>query len=151
MNPNGYRVVTLYNDVSGTKQLSVHRLVASAFMPNDDKTLVVDHVDGNKTNNSLSNLEWVTCRENSIRACRNGRYETIFEKTRRPIIATDIRTGEQFYFEGINEASRKLGFSPSIISRAANLLCDYVGYYRIEFAGREDRLLFDQKNYEVTR
>jgi hypothetical protein len=46
----------------------VHRLVALHFIPNNDplhKT-IVNHIDGNKLNNNVSNLEWVTPRENNI-------------------------------------------------------------------------------------
>lgn len=146
-NPNGYLMVVLYDDYRNPHQLSIHRLVAATFIPNDDESLVVDHLDGDKTNNIVSNLEWVTCRENSIRAFDAGLYEPIFEKTRRPIMVTDMRTGEQVYFRGINEAARELGFSPAIISRAANMLCEKVGYYTIEFAGREEKLLFN--NYYI--
>lgn len=145
MNNRYYRVVLFDKDhVPCTK--TIHRLVAETFMPVQDESLVVDHVDCDKTNNSLSNLEWVTCRENSVRAFDAGLYESIFEVTRRPVLVTDLWTGEELYFEGINDAARQLGYSPSILSRAANMLCDRVGHYVIEFAGPEERLLYD-KNY----
>ena len=143
LNPNGYQVVCLYGSSDKPAQISVHRLVATTFMPvHGQELLYVDHLDGCKTNNRLSNLEWVDAKENSIRAFNAGLYEPIFEQTRKPVVATDLRTGEEFYFRGINEAARSLGYSPSIICRAANMLAEKVGYYVIEFAGREDRLLY---------
>lgn len=141
-NSNGYLIAALYDDRHQLHQIQVHRLVATAFVPNPCGYSVVDHIDGNKQNNRASNLEWVTSRENSRRAFENGLYEPIFEKTRCPVLVTDLRTGEETYFRGVNEAARKLGFSPAIISRAANLQVEKVGYYAVEFAGREDRLLF---------
>jgi hypothetical protein len=45
----------------------VHRIVAEAFIPNPNKYPAIDHIDGDKTNNHVSNLEWVTYRENSKR------------------------------------------------------------------------------------
>ena len=48
----------------------VHRLVAEAFIPNPDNLPEVDHIDGNKSNNAVANLRWVT-RSTNIRA-RNG-------------------------------------------------------------------------------
>lgn len=51
----------------GTKRtyLSVHRLVAEAFIPNPDNKPIIDHIDGNPNNNSVSNLRWVDFKENS--------------------------------------------------------------------------------------
>lgn len=70
---NGYMCVHL-RDGNGQQVRLVHRLVAAAFVPNDDplaKTQV-DHVDGNKLNNSAANLEWVTPSENFRRAIALG-------------------------------------------------------------------------------
>lgn len=145
-NPNGYKVVVLHDANAIPHQLSVHRLVAQTFMPVDDPTLVVDHLDCDKSNNALNNLEWVTSRENSHRAFRAGLYENAFAVTRRPVLVTDLRDGNEMFFNGVNEAARTLGFSPAILSRAANALADKVGHYTVEFVEGPDTLLY-RNNY----
>lgn len=60
---NGYKAIVLCNNNIKTKKL-VHRLVAETFIPNTENKTDVNHIDGNKTNNNVSNLEWVTRSEN---------------------------------------------------------------------------------------
>ena len=67
----GYRSVTLYR-VNGKKQYYVHRLVAETFIPNPNNLSDVNHKDGCKTNNILSNLEWCSHSDNQKHAYKNG-------------------------------------------------------------------------------
>lgn len=64
---DGYIFATIHG-----KQSPVHRLIAMAFIPNPDNLPEVNHKDGNKQNNFVSNLEWVTRSDNQIHAIRNG-------------------------------------------------------------------------------
>lgn len=61
----GYMRVTLYP--SGITY-SIHRLVAETFIPNNNNYPCVNHIDGNKTNNSVNNLEWCTPKQNTRHA-----------------------------------------------------------------------------------
>lgn len=65
----GYSKVQL-NKNGKIKWFAVHRLVAQAFLPNLDNKPQVNHIDGNKLNNNLSNLEWVTGSENQLHSYR---------------------------------------------------------------------------------
>lgn len=68
----GYLVVTLYKSHSVKSKYFVHRLVANSFIKNPGKRQTVNHIDGNKRNNILSNLEWATYKENLHHARENG-------------------------------------------------------------------------------
>lgn len=66
---NGYAVVSFYEN-GKQRNLYVHRLVASSFLGASKGKLEINHKDGVKTNNNISNLEWVTHSENQIHSCR---------------------------------------------------------------------------------
>ena len=66
----GYRVVTLTEN-SVKKKFKIHRLVATAFLPNPNNYPVVMHLDNNKLNCSKSNLKWGTYSENNAQAIRD--------------------------------------------------------------------------------
>jgi hypothetical protein len=54
------------------KTFTVHRLVATAWIPNPDNKEQINHIDGNKANNSIDNLEWCTSSQNIIHAFSTG-------------------------------------------------------------------------------
>ena len=66
---NGYSQVGLYDVNKKIRWNGVHRYVALAFIPNPDNKTHVNHIDGNKQNNTVSNLEWATSHENEIHKC----------------------------------------------------------------------------------
>lgn len=67
----GYHKVELYKD-GKSKMFYVHRLVAISFIPNPDNKPQINHKDGNKDNNTVDNLEWVTSKENLHHAVETG-------------------------------------------------------------------------------
>jgi hypothetical protein len=75
INNMGYPSVCLYND-NGGKYFLVHRLMALTFFNEDKNRPFVNHIDGNKNNNLLSNLEWCTQKENMQHAWKLGLNKT---------------------------------------------------------------------------
>jgi len=68
---HGYRATTLYGCDTPTQHL-VHRLVATAYIPNPDNLPTVNHKDGDKTNNHVTNLEWMSYKDNNQHAIDTG-------------------------------------------------------------------------------
>lgn len=73
-----------YIDVSINKRIyRLHRLVAQAFIPNPQGKELVDHIDGNRTNNHVSNLRWVSAQENAENSHRAEAQRKAAEERRR--------------------------------------------------------------------
>ena len=100
-NGNGYLQVSLYKDKEN-KSCYVHRLVAEAYIPNNENLPQINHKDENKTNNCLQNLEWCDAKYNYNYGTRN---EKISNSLKKPILQYDldgnfIREWECAYYVG---------------------------------------------------
>lgn len=84
----GYRLIVL-NTQTNRGTYTIHRLVAQHFIPNPDDLPQVNHIDGNKLNNTVTNLEWVTNQQNRDHAMKNGLHRVTFGEERENAILDD--------------------------------------------------------------
>ena len=92
---HGYCIVSL-SENNKRKMFRIHRLVAEIFIHNTQNKPIVNHIDGNKTNNNLNNLEWVTYKENTQHALKNSlikRKNTSYKYNK--IINFSLENGKQ--------------------------------------------------------
>jgi hypothetical protein len=107
---NGYLKIRLVNK-SGRKTMFLHRLLAIQFIPNPLNKPFINHIDGNKYNNRLYNLEWCTHKENMKHAWDNNLYKDYTESIKKANKATSIEvfdTLNQIKYKSISEMSRLL-------------------------------------------
>ena len=128
-NNGGYMRVSV--SVNGKRMnLLVHRIVASAFIPNSDNLPEVNHSDNNPANNAVSNLEWCTSQYNTAYREKYGvSAKEVTKALRKPVIAVNLETLEVFYFESQNEASRQLGIDRRHVNNAIRGLRKTTGGY----------------------
>lgn len=105
-------------DINGlTKMISVHILVATAFIPNPNNYPCINHKDENKQNNNVENLEWCTHKYNSnygtaIERCSIKRYKKVAQYTKDGVLIKS--------FESMTQAVSETNISFSLISMCCN-------------------------------
>lgn len=138
-----FRILKLGKDTDGYPQVilqkdrlkysaKVHRLVANAFIPNPYNKQTVNHIDGNKENNNMLNLEWATIKENiqhsydtGLRFALRGSEHTLSKS----IIQYDLNLNYLNTYGSTVEAERLTGINRRTISYCANLKTKKAGGY----------------------
>lgn len=106
----------------------LHRLMAELFIPNPDNLPIVRHLDDIPNHNVIDNLAWGTQADNWKDCYENGHTHFVtdeereigFRKTRKPIMGTNLKTGERIEFRSQNDAARILGLQQSNIWKVLN-------------------------------
>ena len=103
-NKGGYSLVRL--TASGKQYYLIHRLVAEAFIANSQNLPCVNHIDGDKSNNTVENLEWVSHKENTRHA-----FDTGLITRSIPIYCKEL----DMKFKSVKDCALYLGVAPSVI------------------------------------
>lgn len=106
--PNGYIQVQLSKNEKREKRY-VHRLVATAFLQNERNLSDVNHIDGNKSNNDVENLEWCSHRNNQLHMVKN-------RMTRKALPVICIESG--ITYNSMTDAEKQTGIGRHAIKKA---------------------------------
>jgi hypothetical protein len=133
VNENRYTRVFIYN-----KTYALHRLIALAFIENPQNKEQVNHIDGNKINKRVDNLEWVTNSENQLHKFQIGLGNNFTRKIKQYYLNWNFIKE----FESITLASKELNISSftiqsvlmNITKTAAGFIWKYSEYENIDFS-----------------
>lgn len=148
LNSKGYFRIRIR--INGVLQYCfVHRLVASAFIPNPHGLNTVNHKDFNPQNNHMSNLEWTTRCGNMQYSISAGRFKrtkewvsklkhSLDECMGKPVIGANISEGGIVFYNALNDC-KKDGFQPSCVSCCCNGKRNTHKGYTWRFATQDER------------
>jgi hypothetical protein len=140
----GYVMIYLYSpDVSFNRTIRFHRLVALTWLPNTDYVIrpIINHKDGIRDNNNISNLEWCDYQHNNNHALEMGLITTAMRMKTR-----DVVTKEVVIYRSLSEMAEKLGMRTATWTNYSNKLPGFLYQRRYEIK------LFDDNTpwyYEV--
>ena len=141
-NGNGYKFVPLSNGM--VKNFYVHRLVADAFIPNPDRKQTVNHKDGIKSNNHVSNIEWATQSENSQHGFDNGLINALCGREHpfsKPVLQFNLNGLFVCRYATITDASTANGICSSAIGAACRRKFKQAGGFQWRYESEESKTM----------
>lgn len=136
----GYLIVTLCDGKGKRKNKRVHRLLAQAYIPNPENKAHINHIDGNKQNNCLSNLEWNTPKENTKHAIRTGLCDQRRKAQEVAIVQMDLIGNPIQEHVSLHEAGRSTGIAWQNISKVCRGLRNTAGGFKWEYKKRSETI-----------
>lgn len=127
----GYKKVSLCKN-GIPKTIRVHRVVADAFLRKVEGKPHINHIDGNKANNNIKNLEWCTPVENM-----NHAYDYDLRKNNIKVTLISARSGIRKEFRSMAQASRFLGYSDGYVKELRNKGIIDIGVWYIVYHENE--------------
>lgn len=147
-NRDGYYKITISHN-GHKKDRRINCLVGEAFIPNPNNLPLVMHMDNDRKNNHVNNLEWGTHADNNKYCWDCGRHpmtlteedrEKAMQIRRTPVVAINKTTGEHTVFASQHDAARALGVTQQHIWGVLNGYRRSTGGYRFEYVDEEERL-----------
>ncbi|MBO7322822.1 MAG: HNH endonuclease [Bacteroidales bacterium] len=126
----GYKVVALSKE-GKLHHRTIHRLVAQAFIPNPSHLPTVNHINEVKTDNRVSNLEWLSVADNDNHGSRNARMAD--SKSKLPVVQI-FPGGNTVVYKGVKDAWRITGINRNCIAQCCKNIRKTAGGYEWRYA-----------------
>lgn len=124
------------------KFIRTHRLIAFTFIPNIENKPQINHIDGNKLNNNVNNLEWCTVQENKEHAIRTGlqNFNGKNNPKAKSVLQYDLKGNFIKRYDTLREAMKETNVLESKISLVCNKHRKNAGGFIWKFEGSDDDL-----------
>lgn len=118
INNHGYLIITITLKSGQTKKIQLHRMLMETFCPNfNSANLTINHIDGNKLNNKLPNLEWCTREENTKKAWEDG----LCDNKKQPIYCFNDEKELVGSWASLQDLARMTHYNVGIIAKDCKL------------------------------